>query len=379
MSDYSRIARVEGIDESTGVFSMTLATEGEASDGHILSIKGGQIPEKMPLLVSHYNEPTTQAGSITNPMKELKDAPPRLRAVGHIEMSGEGPSAEIRRDLAHMIAKGHVSGMSIRWAEVPGKTVRRVNLPSDHPHYVADDVADGPERYGYFFEEWRALEGSIVAIGADSQALIGRADETEGAVSQFWRAMASDLEPETDIEITMELEEDEEPIPEPEPVPEPTPEAKQAAAVAAMREAAEMAREVGVEEGEIAEVLGVDLPTGPDPNQEILARLDEIEQRLDAGRVEDEAPPASPETEREEEGVPLAPQIPHESPDQVIDGLISMLRERHAPVAVQANPDVTRPREVIELLNEGLDEARGRVIQKLRAEIKKARGERSNE
>jgi hypothetical protein len=109
-------------------------------------------------------------------------------------MSGEGVSAEIRRDLAHMIDKGHVTGVSIRWDDVPGKSVRRVNLPSDHPYFVdAEAETDPRKRYGVYFEEWRAMEGSVVALGADPQALIGRADETDGEVASFWRAMASDI------------------------------------------------------------------------------------------------------------------------------------------------------------------------------------------
>lgn len=191
---YSRTARVEGVDVDTGTFTATLATEGEASDGHILSIKGGQVPERMPLLVSHFNDPSSQAGSIVSPKKHLKDAPPRLSVTGQIEMGGQGPAAEIRRDLVHMIDKGHVGSMSIRWDEVPGKTIRRVNLPSNHPYYVDPEKSSGPERWGSFFEEWRGLEGSIVALGADPGALIGRAEETSGSVSTFWRAMAEDAE-----------------------------------------------------------------------------------------------------------------------------------------------------------------------------------------
>lgn len=198
MSQHERIARIDGIDLATGVFPMTLATEGEASDGHILSIKGGQIPKRMPLLSAHWNEPTSQLGSINEPEKRLEDSPPRLRAVGHIEMSGEGTSAEIRRDLAHMIDKGHVTGVSIRWDEVPGKTIRRVNLPSDHPHFVDSEKANGPERWGVFFEQWRALEGSVVPIGADPKALIGRANDTTGEVQAFWRSMAEDASGRTE-------------------------------------------------------------------------------------------------------------------------------------------------------------------------------------
>jgi hypothetical protein len=191
MSKYQRQARIESVG-ADGVFEMTLATEGEASDGHILSIKGGQIPERMPLLTSHWNDPEATLGSITNPQKALKDSPPRLRATGQIEM--DGPKSDVRRDLAHMIAKGHVTGVSIRWDEIPGKSVRRVNLPSDHPYFVDAEEAQGPERYGFFFEEWIGREGSIVALPADKNAVVGRAEETEGEVREFWRAMAQDDE-----------------------------------------------------------------------------------------------------------------------------------------------------------------------------------------
>jgi hypothetical protein len=328
MSKYERFARVEGIDESSGVFSATLATEGEASDGHILSIKGGHIPERMPLLVSHWNDPHEQAGSITNPKKHLKDAPPRVSVTGHIEMSGEGAPAEIRRDLAHMIAKGHVGAMSIRWDEVPGKTVRRINLPSDHPHYVDPEKAKGAERWGLFFEEWRGLEGSIVSIGADPGALIGRANETTGEVQQFWRAMAGDLEEgeKPDVEIELELTKltaDGHPVSkaiadqirDEMARPEPTEESKQAAAVAALREAAEQARALGLE-NEIAETIGIDIPTAPEHEESegaeetpedsatlrhILDRLCRLEKCVtapsptdDQGRVLDD-PPASTE------------------------------------------------------------------------------------
>jgi len=182
MSKHERMARIEGIDLDTGTFSMTLATEGEASDGDILSIKGGQIPERMPMLTSHWNDPSAQLGSITNPEK-----------LPGCALGGEGVSAEIRRDLAHMIDKGHVTGVSIRWDDVPGKSIRRVNLPSDHQYFVDEATeTDHRKRYGLYFEEWRAMEGSVVALGADPEALIGRADETDGAVSTFWRAMAVD-------------------------------------------------------------------------------------------------------------------------------------------------------------------------------------------
>jgi hypothetical protein len=187
------------------------------------------------MLTSHWNDPSAQLGSITNPEKLLKDNPPRLRAVGHIEMGGEGVSAEIRRDLAYMIDKGHVTGVSIRWDGVPDKPpVRRVNLPSDHPHFVDAETAKGAERWGLFFEEWRAMEGSVVALGADPQALIGRSEETEGAVSTFWRAMAEDAAAPVEDEPTDVIEDE-----------EASPEARVAAALAALRTEAGFCHGIG--------------------------------------------------------------------------------------------------------------------------------------
>ncbi len=194
METQTRVARIDGMDLETGAFSMTLATEGEASDGHILSIKGGQIPERMPMLLSHWNDPTAAVGSVVDPKKHTKDSPPRLTATGQIEMGGEGMPAEVRRDVALMIDKGHINAVSIRWDEIPGKSIRRINLPSNHKYFVDAAEEKGPARWGMFFEEWRAMEGSIVALGADPGALIGRAKETTGEVAAFWRAMAGEAE-----------------------------------------------------------------------------------------------------------------------------------------------------------------------------------------
>lgn len=195
--------RLDKVD-SEGVFRMTLATEGEASDGDILSIEGMQVSAQMPLLLSHFNDPTAVAGSVTQPEKELKASPPRLRATGQIEMGGTGHLAEIRRDVAMMINK-HGGSVSIRWDELEGgkPPVRRMNLPSDHPHFVADDDPSWKKRNGFFWPSSKALEGSIVALGADSAATIGgrlyaeRADQTEGALSDYWRAMTDDARQET--------------------------------------------------------------------------------------------------------------------------------------------------------------------------------------
>jgi hypothetical protein len=190
-----RTARVTDVSDE-GHFAMTLATEGEASDGDILSIRGGVIPDQMPLLISHANHPTEVAGSITQMQKYLKESPARLRAVGKIDLGGSGEQADIRRDIHHMILQGHITGVSVRWDQVDGgkQPVRRTELPKDHRAHVRDDEPSPRKRMGMFWPEWRAIEGSVVALGADSQALIGRANETEGHVREFWRSLASEIE-----------------------------------------------------------------------------------------------------------------------------------------------------------------------------------------
>lgn len=305
---HERMARIEGIDLDTGQFSMILATEGEASDGDILSIKGGNIPAQMPMLTSHWNDPSAQLGSITDPVKLLEDKPPRLRATGHIEMTGEGVSAEIRRDLAHMIDKGHVSGMSIRWDEVPGKPpVRRVNLPSDHPFFVdAENEKDHRKRWGLYFEQWKAMEGSIVALGADPKALIGRADECveeRPEVSRYWRAMAGDAASGV-TSPSMSLH-----IKGPDPADE-SPEAKIAASLAGLRIDAADCHEAGASHADMINAI-VD---GSDEDFQAVEFdggliflpapvADQLRARLEPEVVEDlEAPKPDQATEQREPG-----------------------------------------------------------------------------
>lgn len=422
---HERTARIESINLDTGVFSMILATEGEASDGDILSIKGGKVPKRMPMLNGHYNSATEQLGSITDPEKLLEDSPPRLRAMGHIELGGDTGPADVRRDLAYMISQGHVTGMSIRWDVVDGgkPPVRRINLPSDHPYFVDAETEKNPrKRYGLFWPEWRAMEGSVVALGADSKALIGRAEETEGDVSTFWRAMADDLDGRRleppDVAITFDRGEEAEgeeryvrvPLP-----PDESPGAKIAATLAGLRIDAADCREAGastpdlinaVTDGEhkdklrklepfewgggtlflppdlIAQIKER-LAAGPEPEADepatseemahILERLDALEAlspTLEEERVIDDPLPST-ESERVAEGDPLPPKIA--DPNEFIDLMIARLKETHGPVPV--NDAVVRPHELAELLDRLLGEARERVNQLKRAAIKKARGE----
>lgn len=195
-----RMAEIErgSIDLETGRFPMILATEGEASDGHILSISGGVVPERMPLLISHENDPRSLAGSVIEP----KRGRGQLRAYGEIDMAGDGPIADVRRDIAHMISQGHLRGVSLRWE--PTKWTERSALDKGHPAYVSERES-GAKRWGLYFESWRALEGSVVAIGADPAALIGRSQETAGTVSAFWRSLVEQGREQTESWIPLSI------------------------------------------------------------------------------------------------------------------------------------------------------------------------------
>ena len=192
-----RFTRADEIDLKTGEFPMVLATEGEATDGHILSIRGGVLPESLPLQLSHVNDPGFTLGSIRGFEKDTRATPARLRAVGQIEL--EGPNADARKDLAFMVSKGHVNRVSIRWDGI--KATQRVDLDKDHPAYVSKDDPDWRKRSGMFFEEWRALEGSLVAVPADAEAVIGRALKDE---DPWFARLAADCVDTRDLLVQMD-------------------------------------------------------------------------------------------------------------------------------------------------------------------------------
>lgn len=244
------------INLQTGEFPMILATDGEATDGDILSIEGAEFGSRAPLQLSHINDPRSTAGSVSGFRRDLQSTPKKLKAKGQIELGGEGPAADIRRDVAYMVAQGHVTGISVRWD--PLESTRRVNLPADHFAYVDDEKEkDWRKRYGYFFKKWRVLEGSIVAVQADKESMIGRAVETDGHVAAFWRAMANDAqEPEKILDLRTEPPEEDpaksKTVPMVAVVSPPTSESLRAAFAAQVREMVSL----GISVEELAEVIG---------------------------------------------------------------------------------------------------------------------------
>ena len=183
------------VDMETGRFPMILATEGEASDGHILSIEGIETQDRMPMLFGHRSEATNPVlGSVVEPVKDLSGSVPVLRQTGVFNLQGDGPLAAIRRDIAQLVDDGDLSAVSIRWDGL--EWTRRINLPADHPYFVdANEVDFDDERYwGVFFSRSRSVEGSVVAIGADPGAVSGRAQATNDPASRvFLQALASTM------------------------------------------------------------------------------------------------------------------------------------------------------------------------------------------
>ena len=188
----------EGSSSEMGVFGAVLASDGEATDGHILHIPGNRTPARMPLLFGHRSEAMVPSlGSVSNPKKgKSGDGKNRvLRTKQTINMEGDGQMAEIRQNIALLVHNADLNAMSVRW--VPEETTRRIELPRNHYAYVdpAEESRDSERYWGYFHAKSRNEEGSIVAIGADPKALVGRAQELKGHASAiFFRVLARNVE-----------------------------------------------------------------------------------------------------------------------------------------------------------------------------------------
>jgi len=190
MTTYERTASIERKSgDPAGLVRGLLATDGEASDGHILNIDGVELPSNPPLLFNH--DDFSGDGNLgTWPELARVDLPKGrrgIRGAAQIELGGEGASREKRADVNHLVESGAIGAFSIRWIEI-SEPVRRVNLPSDHPAYLDPKKAEGRAAWGFYFDKSRLQEGSIVTLGSDQAALIGRMQESEGDVRTFWRS-----------------------------------------------------------------------------------------------------------------------------------------------------------------------------------------------
>jgi len=182
---YERLVEIErAAGTQPGVVKGVLATDGEASDGHILNIEGLEADVPKPLLFGHNAyDPWGNLGSWT----EFSKTKHALKGSAQIELNGVGANAEMRNDVAHMVAQGHIRMFSVRWSPlVP--PIRRTELDSTHPAFVdSAKEKDWRKLYGMWFEKASVDEGSIVTLGADPKAILGRMRDSQGHARSVWR------------------------------------------------------------------------------------------------------------------------------------------------------------------------------------------------
>lgn len=192
---FERVARIDQrIDTESGEFEMVMASEAEASDGHILRVAGISHAETIPLQLDHRRGAADNLGTVRNIRKGKRDGVAVLLGVGQIRLSGEGAGLEQRRDLVDAIARGDLRGTSLTWAADSDGVKERATLPKGHPARVDGQDPNLRRRFGLFFEKSQAIEQSLVAIPADREALIGRAEGADAARAGLWQHFVERLD-----------------------------------------------------------------------------------------------------------------------------------------------------------------------------------------
>jgi len=184
----------ESVSSDGAEFRAILATNGEASDGHVLHVPGIQMRQSIPLLFRHDSTPMVPTlGRVSDPQVVRESGLDRLRVTSRINLVSGGDQDSligIRQGFAALVRSGDLDAMSIRWDPVVGKFVSRASLPASHPAHVPRGT-EGPAQFGTFFEASIAREGSLVAIGADPEALVGRARSAQSVTEEaFWLTVA---------------------------------------------------------------------------------------------------------------------------------------------------------------------------------------------
>jgi hypothetical protein len=198
---FSRVATIDQrIDTTSGEFDMVMASEGEASDGHVIRIAGVDHPDTLPLQLDHARGAADNLGSVSNIRKGKRDGVPVLLGVGQIRMTGEGDGLAARLDLVDAIARGHITGTSMTWAADSQDVKERSTLPKGHPAAVDPLEPNLRRRFGLYFAKSRAIEQSVVAIPADRAAVIGRAEAAQDASARaLWQVLAGRIEAATAV------------------------------------------------------------------------------------------------------------------------------------------------------------------------------------
>ena len=164
------------IDLETGEFWATVATNGEASDRHILDLASVRVADRVPMFANHNPDPLRQLGSWTNAKvagKTTRLGGASLKMLGRLPQDGDGEVADIRRDVARMIHSGDITAMSVHWDPV-FNSVPRKSLPKHH--FAFSDIEGGWED-PKFITDWDLMENSIVGLPADKAAIVGRSQD----------------------------------------------------------------------------------------------------------------------------------------------------------------------------------------------------------
>jgi len=208
---YGRSAEIDqAIDTDTGEFDMVMATDGEATDGHIINIDGLRFPEKLPLQLDHGKTAISNLGSVTNIRRGTHGGSKVYRGTGRIRLTGDGEPLAARRDLVDAIAVGDIVGTSLWWESE--KHQERRALPAGHRAHVERSEKNPRKRFGLYFESAEAIEHSIVGIHADKKAVIGRSEAASDDLTRWmWHSIARNLDEapmsrEVEIIDALELE-----------------------------------------------------------------------------------------------------------------------------------------------------------------------------
>lgn len=190
-----------------GVVRGVLATDGEASDGHIISIAGGEVSPGMPFLYGHDQfSGDRDLGSWVAFRKITSRKPGESKIIGdaEIELEGAGASRDWREDVAVKVSKGRLRGLSIRWEPIDSP-VPRVNLSKDHPAYIdAEKERGNVKRWGLWFPTWRGVEGSLVAVGSDRDCLTEAARGDSPVAAMYRSALVDHDEHQAELEREIE-------------------------------------------------------------------------------------------------------------------------------------------------------------------------------
>ncbi len=186
------------IDLETGEFPLILASNGEASDGHIIDVAHMEVAERIPMFSNHNADPMQRMGGLINPRvsgKTTQKGRAFLHMVGVLDMAGDGALPDIRRDVAQGISLGDITQMSLRWDDLE-TPVPRASL--DKKHFAFSEAGAESWNTPLFFGNTQAREGSIVGLGSDQASIVGRSRDLSkpSHVREFYEILSRGGDPE---------------------------------------------------------------------------------------------------------------------------------------------------------------------------------------